>query len=121
MKVAAYLVFKDQAREAIDTYKRIFGAEVVCEYIFEGGMTDNPEFIGKIFHAELKIGDLNLYISDSDQPSLLSSMQFVVEISDEGEARKCLERIARYGKLISDFKKMPVGPMIAHAEDQFGI
>jgi uncharacterized glyoxalase superfamily protein PhnB len=121
MKVATYLYFKKQTREAIDTYKRIFGAEVVCEYLFEEGMTDNPEFIGKIFHAELKIGDLNLYLSDSDQPSPLSSMQFVVEISDEGEARQCLERIAGNGKMISDFKKMPVGPTIAHAEDQFGI
>ncbi len=121
MKVAAYLSFKDNAKEAIETYKSVFNASVVCEYLYNEGMTQNRELVGKIFHAELKVGDLNLYICDSGEEPSFSSVKFVVEISEEAEARKCFEDIARNGKVISDFKKMPFGPTIAQVEDKFGV
>ena len=121
MKVAAYLYFKYNAKEAIETYKSIFDAAVVCEYLYSEDMTQNQELVGKIFHAELKVGDLNLYISDSGEEPSFSSVKFVVEISDEGEARKCFEALARDGKIISDFTKMPFGPTIAEVEDKFGV
>ena len=121
MKAAAYLYFKHNAKEAIETYQTVFGAEVICEYFYDENTTENQELLGKIFHAELKIGDLNLYVADSDQGSSFSSTQFVVEFSEEDEARKCLEKISQIGKVTQDFKKMPFGPTIAHAEDKFGI
>lgn len=121
MKVATYLDFKHNAKEAIETYKTIFGAEVVCEYFYNEDMTQDQELLGKIFHAELKIGDLNLYVSDSGIAPSFSSMKFVVEISEENDARKCFEKLVKNGKAITDFKKMPYGPTIAHAEDIFGI
>jgi uncharacterized glyoxalase superfamily protein PhnB len=84
-------------------------------------MTQNPELLGKIFHAELKIGDMNLYLADSGEEPSLTSMNFVVEISEEDEARKILEKIVQNGKKISDFEVMPVELRIARAEDKFGI
>jgi PhnB protein len=121
MKVATYLYFKDNAKEAIDLYQSIFNAEVICEYLFEDGMTQNQELLGKMFHAEIKIGDQNLYFSDTGEDALFDSMKFVVEIREEDEAKRSLEKIVQNGKLVSDFKKMPVGPSIAHAIDRFGI
>jgi PhnB protein len=121
MKAATYLYFKDNSKEAIELYKSIFNAEVVCEYLFEDGMTQDQELLGKMFHAEIKIGDQNLYFSDTGKEALFDSMKFVVEYREEDEAKRCLEKIVLNGKLISDFKKMPVGPTIAHAIDKFGI
>ena len=121
MKAAAYLYFENNAKEAIETYKAIFSAEVVCEFVYNEEMTQNQGLLGKIFHAELKIGDMNLYISDSDEEPSFSSIKFVVEIRGEDKARKCFERIVQDGNVISDFKKMPFGPTIANAEDQFGV
>lgn len=121
IKVAAYLYFEYNAKEAIETYKSIFNAEVIREHQFAKGMTKNEKLIGKIFHAELKISDLNLYISDSGEEPSFSSMKFVVEISDEKDARKCFEMLAKEGKVISEFKKMPYGPTIAEVEDKFGV
>ena len=121
MKAAAYLYFKHNAKEAIEAYKEIFGAEVVCEYVFSEEMTADQELIGKIFHAELKIGDLNLYVSDSGEEASFSSMKFVVEYGAEGRARKCFEKLVHNGREISDFEKMPFGPTIASAEDKSGI
>jgi len=64
MKVATYLYFNLKAKEVIETYKYIFDAEVVREHIDTEEMTGNQAPLGKIFHAELKIGYMNLYLSD---------------------------------------------------------
>jgi len=47
MKVVTYLYFKDNAIDTIDLYQSIFGAEVICEYLFEEGMTQKQELLGK--------------------------------------------------------------------------
>lgn len=121
MKAAAYLLFKDNAREVIETYKTRLGAEVVCEYLFQEGMTQNPALIGKVFHAELKIGGLNLYVCDTDQEASFDSVKFVVEIREEEAAQAFLDQLAQFGKVLQGFTQMPVGPKFAHAEDKFGI
>lgn len=121
MKAATYLHFKDNAKNVIETYKSIFEADVVLEYKFEEGMTDNPALLGKIFHAELRIGDLNLYLSDTGQEETYDSVKFVVEISDEELAHIIFSKLTETGKLIQDFTKMAFGPTIGEAEDEFGI
>lgn len=121
MKVATYLEFKHNAKEAIETYKAIFNAEVTFEYFYDEKMTLDPEMVGKVYHAEMKIGDLNLYISDSGVEPSFTSMRFVVEIPEEAKARQIYEELAQGGKIISDFVKIPIGPTIAHVVDKFGI
>ncbi len=121
MKAAAYLLLKDNAREVIDAYRTLPGIEVVMEHHFREGMTENPALIGKVFHAELRIGDLNLYLCDTDQAVSFDAVKFVVEISEEETARAFLDQLAHFGKVIQDFTKMPFGPEIAQAEDRFGI
>ena len=121
MRAAAYLLFKNDAKEAIETYKFIFGAKVIQEHQFQEGMTDNPALIGKIFHAELKIGDLNLYLSDTDRNPSFKSIKFVVETSNEDLAHAQLSKLAKHGSIIQDFTKMPYGPTIGEAIDKFGI
>ena len=121
MKVATYLYFRHNAEEVIETYKEIFDADVVSKYYYDDDMTQNQELIGKIFHAELEIGDLNLYVSDSGISPSFAPIKFVVEIPDEDKAYTLFEKLAKHGRKISEFKKMPFGPTIAHAEDKFGI
>jgi uncharacterized glyoxalase superfamily protein PhnB len=58
MKVATHLYFGYDAREAIEAYRDIFGAQVVCEYPHDENTTRNHELPGRVFHAELRIGDL---------------------------------------------------------------
>jgi uncharacterized glyoxalase superfamily protein PhnB len=121
MKAATYLYFKGQAKEVIEAYQTLFRAEVVCEYFYTEEMTQNPELYGKVFHAELKIGGLNLYLADWDKDSAFPSTKFVLEFPNEDEARACLEKITRTGKLVHDFCTVPGGPTYAGAEDPFGI
>jgi PhnB protein len=121
MKTAVYLEFKDQAKQAIEIYQDIFDAQVVCEYIYAEEMTQNPELLGKVFHAELIIGDLNLYLSDSETEPSFDSVKFVIEVPDEEKARSYFEKLIQSGKKIHDFRQLPIGPTIASAEDSLGI
>jgi PhnB protein len=121
MKVAAYLHFKDKAQEAIEIYQSIFEAKVINQYKYKEGMTENPTLIGKIFHAELIIGDLNLYLCDTDQTASFESLKFVMEISDEVHAHALFSKLSTHGKIIQDFTKMPYGPTIGEVEDKFGV
>lgn len=121
MKTAVYLNFELNAKEVIESYKSIFNAEVICEYIFTDKMVANRKMIGKIYHAELKIGDLDLYICDTGQIPAFPSIKFVLEIPDKKEADKYFERVVESGEKISDFTKIPFGPIIAEAKDKFGI
>lgn len=121
MKAATYLEFKHNAKEAIDTYKEIFAAQVMFEVLYDEKMTQDPAMVGKVYHAEMIIGDLNLYVSDSGVEPSFTSMRFVVEIQDEAKAHQVYEQLAQGGKIISDFVKIPIGPTIAHVVDKFGI
>lgn len=121
MKAAAYLEFQGNAKEVIDSYQAIFDAELICEHAYTAEMAPGQELTGKVFHAELRIGDLNLYLSDSVSSPDFGSLKFVVEIPEEDRAREVYGKIVQSGKAISDFHKIPVGPTIAQAEDQFGI
>lgn len=121
MKTATYLMFNDNAKEAIEAYQNIFGADVICQYTHNETSTDNPERIGKIFHAEMRIGDLNLYLSDEGEDPDFHSIKFVVEYKDEALAKTAFSALTANGQVFSDFKKMPFGPTIAHGQDRFGI
>ena len=121
MKVATYIYFGQEAEDAIECYQSIFGAEVCCKYHYDETMTQQVKLLGKIFHAELKIGDQNLYIADSDEYGNNTSMRFVVEFIEAELARDCLAGLVKHGRLISDFQKMPYGPTIARVEDKFGV
>ncbi|QRN83447.1 VOC family protein [Chloroflexota bacterium] len=121
MKAAAYLNFNLNAQDAINTYQSIFGAEVLLQYMFEDGMTNNPDLLGKVFHAELKIGDLNLYLADTGEKPDFTAIKFVIETSDEEEAHHIFNALAAQGQILSDFEKMSFGPTIAAVMDKFGI
>jgi len=82
IKAATYLYFKHNAKEAIETYKTVFGAEVVCEYFYDEDTTEDQDLIGKVFHAELKIGDMTLYICATGEDASFSSTRFIVEFHE---------------------------------------
>jgi len=121
MKAAVYLHAKLNAQEMIDTYKAIFPAEVVMNSPYEKGMTQNTALIGKVFHAELKIGDLNLYLADTDKDPDFSSIDLIAEINDEVQAHQIFDLLADGGEVVSPFTKMPFGPTIGLVKDKFGI
>lgn len=121
MNVATYLNFKHNAKEVIDAYKEIFNAEVICEYFYDENLTQDQVLIGKVYHAEMKLGDMNLYLSDLGKDPSFDLLKFVIEFSEESKAHECFEKLAQEGVVLSDFQKLPIGPMIAQVRDKFGV
>lgn len=66
MKVIPYMNFNGNAEEAMNFYKKIFGAEIVYTMRY----SDNPDFPvsedykNKIMHAQLNIDNNLIYVSD---------------------------------------------------------
>jgi uncharacterized glyoxalase superfamily protein PhnB len=121
MKAATYLEFELNAEEVIECYKDVFDAEVILSYRYDQHMTADAALVGKIFHAELKIGDLNLYLADTNRVPAFASIKFVVEFSNPEKAHLCFGKLANTGQVISDFEQMPFGPQIASVLDPFGM
>lgn len=121
MKVATYLDLKYDAEEFIIECQKVFGAEIMLKSHFDAGMTDDRKLLGKIFHAEMRIGDLNLYVADIGKEPNFSSTKFVVEIQSIEQAEIYLRSLSEDGKLISELQKLPYGPTIGTAEDKFGV
>lgn len=121
MKAATYLNFNLNAKHVIYFYGLTFGAEVVLVYEYDESMTQDTKLLGRIFHAELKIGDLNLYLADTGEEPDFSAIKFVIETGDEEEAHQIFTALAAEGQILSDFKKMSFGPTIADVIDKFGI
>lgn len=121
MKAAAYLHFNLNAQDVIETYQSIFGAEVALNTRYEPGLTKNPALLGKVFHAELVLGDLNLYLADTGEEPDFSSINLVAEIGDAAQAHRVFDRLAEGGEVLSPFEKMAFGPTIATVRDRFGV
>lgn len=115
--ITPHLVIKG-ASEAIDFYKRAFGAEELCRMPFP-----SPDGGIKLGHAELRIGDSRLFLADefpeygSVGPAEASPVTIHLYVTDADEAfDRAVEAGAtvsmpladmfwgdRYGKLVDPF------------------
>src|SRR5438045_4207944 len=65
-KLNPYISFKDNAKEAMEFYKSVFGGELTISTFKEGGMPHDPTDGNKIMHSALVINaDMQLMASDT--------------------------------------------------------
>lgn len=120
MKFALYMHMNGRAEEIMETYISIFGGKELMRTVYTEEMTDNPELIGKIFHAEIKIGDFLLYVTDS-KGKVENLYNLVYEVESLENAKDILHKLAEGGELQREMTKMPYGPTIGSVKDKFGI
>lgn len=130
MKVEPYLFFNGRCEEAMAFYKEALGAEVT----FQMRMNEAPEppppgaipegFGNKIMHANLRIGDTMLMVSDGNsnmQPSF-KGFSLSLGVADAAEAERKFTALQRGGGKVT----MPLGktfwsPAFGMLEDKFGV
>ena len=106
--VTPFLALKD-AHRAIDFYKRAFGAE-------ERGRMPTPD--GKIAHAEIRIGDSVVMLTEAIQePVTPSSMYLYVEDVDAAFKRA----VAAGAQATTDVADMFWGDRFGRVTDPFGV
>ena len=129
MTLEPYLYFNGHAEEAINLYKEALGAEVT----FQMRMNEAPEppppgaipagFENKIMHASLRIGAMNLLISDgnSDMTPSFKGFTLSLGVADAAEAERKFTALAKGGKVIMPLGKTFWSPCFGMLEDKLGV
>jgi PhnB protein len=126
MQVQTYLIFNGRAEEAIAFYRKILGAEVSMLM----RMKENPEpappgmlppgWEDKVMHAEIRVGETTLMISDGHQTEKPSFEGFSLTLiaDDDRQAERWFEALANGGNvtqpLITTFFSSRFGMLTDH-------
>lgn len=127
MKLEPYLFFDGRCDEAIEFYRQALGAEVTVLLRFK----DSPEPPGmnppgsadKVMHANLRIGETMVMVSDGRCLGEANFQGFALSLSvaDEAEARRLFTALAEGGQLQMPLGKTFFSPCFGMVADRFGV
>ena len=121
-----YLSFKDQAREAMEFYRDVFGGELTVSTFSEyPGMTDNPAESDLVMHAQLTTPD-GFVLMGSDTPSSMpyappAGIAVSVSGDDEASLQGYWDKLADGGSVTMPFETPPWGGRFGMLTDRFGV
>ena len=129
MQVQPYLFFDGRCEEAVEFYRRALGAEVTMLMRFR----DNPEpqdhsmvppgAGDKVMHAELRIGDATVLVSDGrcqGRPSF-AGFSLSLTVADEAEAERLFAALADGGEVQMPLGRTFFSPRFGMVADRFGV
>ena len=118
-----YLGFGDNARQAIEFYRSVFGGELTISTFGESGLGDAAE-ADKVMHSQLETSS-GFTLMASDTPSGMPSQSGNGSISlsgdDDAELRGYWEKLSDGGTVIEDLQVAPWGDAFGQVKDRFGI
>ncbi|MBK6593389.1 MAG: VOC family protein [Burkholderiales bacterium] len=130
MKVEPYLFFNGRCEEAMAFYKQAIGAEVTIQMRMNEAPDPPPPgaipegFENKIMHANLRIGDTMLMVSDgnSNMQPTFNGFTLSLSVADAAEAERTFNALQQGGGKVT----MPLGktfwsPAFGMLEDRFGV
>lgn len=122
MRIATYLQFGGNCADALDVYKELFDADVICKHLYDAQMTADERLVGKVFHAELKIREFYIYMSDAGTAYDYDKQacKITVECDSMEQAQRYFETLSSAGQVLQPLSKMPYGPTIGQLRDAFG-
>jgi len=120
-----YLTFKDNAREAMEFYKTVFGGTLEMTTFEKGGSPFEPGEEDKIMHADLH-GDNGVTFFASDAPvqgEFKSGSAITMSLSGDDEAtlKGYWDRLADGGTVTMPLEKAPWGDQFGMLNDKFGV
>ena len=120
-----YLNFKDNARQAMEFYKSVFGGELTVSTFGDMPMPgQDPSENNLVMHSELKAP--NVHFMASDTPSHMEykpQAGFGLSLSgeDEAELRALWDQLAEGGTVTMPLEKAPWGDVFGMLTDKFGV
>ncbi len=119
-----YISFSDNARQAMEFYRGVFGGELTVSTFGEAGAADGPD-ADKVMHAQLETpAGYTLMASDAPEGMPHSSgSQISVSLSgDDGDAlRGYFTGLAEGGSITMPLEKQMWGDEFGMCTDPFGI
>jgi PhnB protein len=124
-KLNPYLSFKDNAREAMEFYKTIFGGKLTMSTFKEYHASQDPSEDEKIMHSILE-ADNGITFMASDTPNRMEyspGTNYSMSLSgdNETELRTYFEKLSAGGNVTMPLEKAPWGDTFGMLTDKFGV
>jgi PhnB protein len=120
-----YISFKDNAREAMEFYKTVFGGKLVMNTFKEFNASADPSEDNKIMHSMLE-ADNGITFMAADTPSSMEyrpgkNISISLSGDNEEELRSYWEKLSAGGTIHQPLEKAPWGDTFGMLTDKFGI
>ena len=120
-----YISFLDNAREAMEFYKSVFGGELTVSTFADFQTGEDPAEANKVMHSAL-VTEGGLELMASDTPSRMeytpgTSISISLSGDDEAELRGYFEKLADGGAITLPLEQAPWGDSFGMCADKFGI
>lgn len=125
IRLNPYLSFKDNAREAMEFYKTVFGGKLESNTFKEFEASQDPSEDNKIMHSMLHI-DNGFVLMAADTPSRMeyrpgSNGTISLSGDDENTLRRYWEGLSKGGQIQYPLEKAPWGDTFGMLTDKFGV
>ncbi|MEU9825224.1 VOC family protein [Micromonospora chersina] len=118
-----YLSFRDNAREAMEYYQRVFGGDLRMNTFGEFGNPD-PQLADRIMHAQLETPSGFTLMASDTPPGMESTPGTNMAISlsgdDADDLRRWWEQLAEGGTVTMPLEKQMWGDEFGMCVDRFG-
>lgn len=128
VKLNSYIGFKDEARQAAEFYKSVFGGELFMDTFEKYNSPEMPVSDAdknKIMHAYLK-GDNGVELMMADTPTGMeyqsgAKISLTLNGDDETKLREYWDKLADGGNVTMPLGKAPWGDTFGMLTDKFGV
>lgn len=120
-----YLIFRDNAREAMEFYQSVFGGRLEQHEFKEFQVSGDPGEDSKIMHASLDVGN-GIVFMGADTPKDMpyhpgSSISMSLSGDDEEELTSYFQKLSEGGTVTLPLEDAPWGDKFGMLTDRFGI
>lgn len=124
-KLDPYLSFRDNAREAMEFYKSVFGGELTMNTFKEFQASEDPAYDDKIMHSMLEADDGIRFMASDTPPGMEyapgASISMSLSGEDVGELTTYFEKLSAGGTVTMPLEKAPWGDTFGMLTDKFGV
>lgn len=127
VKLNPYLSFKDNAREAMEFYKTVFGGQLDISTFKDLNASQDDSDANLVMHSALEASDrITLMAADTPKhmeykPGSSISISLTGDDSDEAELRGYFEKLSEGANVPQPLEKAPWGDVFGMLTDKFGI
>lgn len=119
-----YLSFNNNARDAMEFYRTVFGGNLSVMTFGQAGMADNTAESDKVMHSQLEAPN-GFMLMGSDTPERMgfeaaAGMTVSLSGDDEAELRSYWDKLAEGGTIAYPLNAAPWGDQFGMLTDKFG-
>jgi PhnB protein len=124
-KLNPYLSFQNNAREAMEFYKSVFGGTLTINTFGESGMSQDPAQANLVMHSMLEAENGITFMGSDTPPGMQhrpgASVTMALNGDHDAELSMYFEKLSAGGKVGMPLNTAPWGDKFGSFTDRFGI